>query len=487
MSTDLEVRLESALHRIAEAHVPDDQVVFATPAPTGRPWAVITLVAAAAVIVGGLGAIVAADGDVTPAVTDARPAVSQPVAKPAIEPTMAPPDSRPVASALDTRVESDAAGRPIVVLGDGVAAVPGTVRPESERWLLENVYPTPAAAVQRSQDGTIENTVTWNRVPQSEWEKTFFDQSDVALADGRTAKWLVPTVTGGVVYAIRLADENAFTASTDLAFEDEFAAWFTSLGAEPSDVSPPPGYVATATPRGSESVAYSSIDPDVRVVTTRFSPGEDWDVATWALTAPTIDRVDVVEGSDAVIAYPLEPPDGEFGLGPSVYAKLRDEVGAILFGPDVELLTELLSSLEVTEFGDANVTVDEAASMLAQGAEITREILGEVSVGRLVITEYIDQGSSCRMLTTDFAGGTGSCEPISNNDPLTFCQASGASIFGEEVSCIDWDVAMVVPANVASTAEVRLDGTRTRHNDRAHPRRRAPHRPGAASRRDPSR
>lgn len=529
MSTELEDQLERALHRIAVAHVPDEPTAPDSMRPR-KPWAMITLVAAAVVTAAGLGVIVSSTRDAAPTTdllvpiatsaadhdnqqqpnpttdtdtdvdpdtdTDTDTTVStddlvvepdsdgapgsdttgDPDADTTPDPdsgSMGDPDSastEPADPALDERTDSvvssllDDRTRPIVVLIDDVAPEPGVVTPETERWLFSTDRGATISAVRRVPGGEIENVISWDSVPgrESDWDKTFWDQPDVTLADGRSVKRLVPTITGSVVYAIQLDDGRVFTASTEAGFEDEFATWFSSLGPAPADVEPPVPYTEVATPLESENVRYPSIGGQLTITTTRFAPGDDFDVETRARISGGVERVESVAGSGATIVYPKQHPQPEFTSKPWVSLEVRPDLQVTLGGADLDTLIDLLPSLRIVPFADADVVDRELRPPVGPNSDVEFQILGEVSLGRVVVSEYVDGHVTCRAVETNFSGGGPSCRPTSDLSSLDsefrLCSsASGSYVPGEE-NVFEYLATMIVPSGEADATELRIDG-----------------------------
>ena len=444
MTVDIEQRLTGALDRLATAYVPD-----ATESSVDRQGPHRRVLAVAAVLVVALGvgglALVATNDSTAPAAT-------APLATDATI-TTNPTGTGPT-DFEDAPFVDESGSLMLATLPEDIGG-PGEVIPALQRWLYEPGDTTGTFAVRRSSTGTVVDVVSWLAVPQSEWDKTFWDQPEVTLPSGAVVKRLVTTVTSRVVYALQLESGRVLTASSGAGYEQEMATWFDTVlrPANPDHVSgveAPQGYELFVSPLRSESVSYPPIG--VSITTAYFPTDMAWDLESWARTDPTVVEVTSIDGRDAVVADHVE------GIGPSVFARLEDGFGVQLLGPDRDQLVSLLDSLNVRPVAPGDIP--ERSDPFASRTNGTSEpaIRGEVSLGRFFIVESTDAQQTCRSFDSTFNGGTSRCEPTGGSEPTApICNATGRLL----AATGEWEqlATVVVATELADSVGISIDGT----------------------------
>ena len=446
----VEQRLSAALHVLAETQIPDmedDPLV----GPSSHSWKRWLSVAAAASIVvcGGVGiallrsepAPTARQPITTPVdtagegVSDSNPAEQPAATDSTVEATTPPPIEEP----LD--VER------IAILDPAAGFGPAETLSEADLWLGAGIGDDRHYAIRRTQtDDPV--TLNWAVLDDSEWSKTYSDQPDVELSDGRMAKRLVPTLVDVVNYAIQ-TDDGVFSAAITPVAEAELAQWFSDVtGTGVDTITPPDGYQPVANETGTRVAIYG--DQTTLYTTTFDDPIEFADYIATRLTEFSLEPI----GDQG--AFVASPPDGD-GRSDTVIWQPQPDLIVTASGPPNDL-TRVADALTLSDVATADLSIRNSTPDPNITGEPDLTVLDETSEGRFAYTQNTRaDGIICYSFLHDAHGGGNGCEQEPGTAPGPVCVSSWSS--PDEASASMFVISDVVPDIVFSVGGQDLDPT----------------------------
>jgi hypothetical protein len=397
--TNVEDRVERALHLLAESIEPDVAAArqrLGSPAnwsvrrarrvPRPLPW--VTL-AAATVVVVGVGSLWALGTRSEQPTDGADPAASPP-----------DPSTQPVPT---TTVEMEP---PMIPSPDRLAVLdpqPG-VAPIRSDPVLDWVHGTTSAAPQRwfvlrSADGVLSGGVAVRDTIASEWSRVFGDAPSAEIA-GVDARLLIDRpvtqvgwLTGdGARIVAGVGDVDA-TATVALA---RLTVSADRVGGIPV----PDGFEEVAVPTGQATVRYE--DTQVTIALATVAEGDVVDVAAAAFMTP---------GRDGPLS-PLAGSDGwlttTFGGHPTAVVTVAPDAVATVVGLPGTDVASLVPTLSVVPAREVTVANPEATHGIPADA---RQSHGEINRGRWAVYQYrTTDGYDCISVDASW-GGSGDCAP----------------------------------------------------------------------------
>ncbi|MGA9278059.1 hypothetical protein [Ilumatobacter sp.] len=451
-SDELETRLADAMRVLAETQVPDavEGEKVARRSAT-RPLALVAAVLLLAV--GGVGLFRLVDRTEPTGVSDG-PASDVPMTTeaPRVDSSV---DASDAANASPSEQEADVDVGPrttaqVGALPDGEMEAIAILDPDpgrgeissaAERW----VFGGPELqhyAVRTNADGSS-TVLSWTILPDSEWGKSFADQPDVELPDGRVAKRLVPTLVDSVNYAIR-TDDGLFSAAISPDAEDELGDWFAEVAGQPSsEIDPPEAFTVVPDQLDARSVYYgSNIGIDTAVY---FG---DIDIDTFLVTRmPGYTAEPSAARDDVLVAIP--PESRRDVLNALVVWQPTPDTIVTAHGPAGEL-ESIAASLTMTDLASADLDVRD--QLLRSSGVSDVEILGDTAEGRFVYTNRTNEGGQvCTSFVHDAYGGGGGCDES---------EVAGSGVnCGSGWSAPDEAFAFVfVPSATVPSVEFTIDG-----------------------------
>ena len=406
--TDVEDRVEQALHVLAECHEPDVAAARSRLASRAgsavrlsrrrvRPRVWVTLAAATVAIV-GVGALWA---------------VGRPSEPPAAQtdPPLAPSVEPPTTSSVELPTTT-AAAPPTVPTPQRLAVLdpqPGASPIRSDP-VLDWIHGTTSTAprrwfVRRSADGTPAGGISITESTAMEWSTTFVDAPSAGIA-GVDARVVVTPLSAQVAWLTERG-MRVVSGIGDVDAEEAVAvADSTASTEELAEIVVPAGFEEVSVPTEQGSVRYE--DTQLTIGFSAVGPGEIVDAAAAAFMAP---------GRDG----PLTPLSGQheawvttsFGGHPTAVVAVDTDAVAMVVGLPGTDLTSLIGALAVVPARDVAIGNPEVTHGIPADATKT---YGEIERGRWVVYEYSTiHGTECLSIDASW-GGSGDCSPSGMSD-----------------------------------------------------------------------
>jgi hypothetical protein len=430
----VEKRLSAALHVLADTQIPAT-AHHAVAESTSHSWKRGLSAAAAGLVVvcGGIGIVLLrsepapdVSQSIVTSVDSADEGVSNTVTA---SPPAATDDTRETVAPIGESVERER----IAILDPEVGFGPAETLSEVDLWLTAGTGDNRRFAIRgRQTDDPV--VLQWALIPPSEWAKTYSDQPDVELPDGRIAKRLVPTFVDVVNYAIQ-TDDGVFSASITPQFEAELARWVSNVaGTDLDTIIPPDGFQPIAEATGTLSVIY---EDQTTLYTTTFDS--------------TIGLADYIE--TRFPNYSLEPagdqgaviasPPANDGRGATLIWQPEPDLIVTMSGPP-EALTRLADALTLSDQESADLSVRSSNRDLNITGDPDLTVLGETTEGRFAYTQTtLPDGSTCYTFFHTAHGGSSGCQDDTTAPPAPIC-GSGWSA-PDEASASVFAISDVVP------------------------------------------
>jgi len=423
--TDVEDRVEHALHVLAECHEPDVAAARTRLASRSgsairprrlrlRPRVWVTL-AAATVAVVGVGALWA---------------VGRPSESPAAQ------SDPPVTSG--TAAPEVPAPERLAVLDP-----PPGVAPIRSDPVLDWIHGTRSTAprrwfIRRSPDGAPSGGISVTESVATEWATTFVDAPSAGIA-GVDARIVVTPASAQVAW-LSEGGMRVVAGVGDVDAEEAIAVAGSVVASEElADVAAPAGYEDVVVPTDKGSVRYE--DTQLTIGFAVVAQGEVVDAAAAAFMAP---------GRDG----PLSPLPGQqeawltttFGGHPTAVVAVDARAVATVVGLPGTDLTAVVGALAVVPARDVTIGNPEVTHGIPSDAKKT---YGEIARGRWVVYEYSTlHGTECLSIDASW-GGSGGCSPPGRTDcPVADLTGGPGAPSGYEV---------FVPSHVEDL-DVTLDG-----------------------------
>ena len=434
----VEQRLSAALDVLAETQIPEteEHPLVGTPSHSWRRW--LSIAAAASIVVcGGVGiALLRSEPDptasqaITTPVDTAAEGVSdsnQRSSRRRPTPQSKRPRRRPIDEPLD--VER------IAILDPAAGFGPAETLGEVDLWLGAGTGDDRHFAIRRTQtDDPV--VLNWTLLADSEWSKTYSDQPDVELPDGRVAKRLIPTLVDVVNYAIQ-TDDGVFSASITPVAEAELAQWFSNVaGTDIDTITLPDGYQPVADEANTRLAIY---DDQTTLYTTTFDDSIEF--ADYIETRFTGFSVEPIGDQGVFVAT---APDNDVALrNDTVIWQPQPDLIVTASGPANDL-TRLADALTLSDLATADLSVRGSNLDLNITDEPDLTVLGETSEGRFVYTQTTQpDGTICYSFFHDAHGGGGGCQDVPTTSTVANCGSGWSS--PDEASASVFVLSDVVP------------------------------------------
>lgn len=323
----------------------------------------------------------------------------------------------------------------IAILDPAAGFGPAETLSEVDLWLGAGTGDDRHYAIRRTEtDDPV--VLNWSLLADSEWSKTYFDQPDVELPDGRVAKRLIPTLVDVVKYAIQ-TDDGVFSAAITPVAEAELAQWLGDVAGTGIDtITPPDGYKLVAAETGTRVAIY---DDQTTLYTTTFDD--------------SIEFVDYIE--TRFTGFSLEPigdqgafvataSDDNVGLqNNTVIWQPQPDVIVTAGGPPEEL-SRLADALTLTDLAAANLSIRHGILDPNITDEPDLTVLDETSEGRFAYTQTTQpDGTICYSFFHAAHGGGGRCQEDPTTSPVADCGSGWSS--PDEASASVFVLSDVVP------------------------------------------
>ena len=328
-------------------------------------------------------------------VSDSNPAAQPAATDSTVEATTPPPIEEPL------EVEQ------IAILDPAAGFGPAETLSEADLWLGAGTGDDRQYAIRRTQtDDPV--TLNWSLLADSEWSKTYSDQPDVELPDGRIAKRLIPTLVDVVNYAIQ-TDDGVFSAAITPVAEAELAQWFSEVaGTDIDTITPPDGYQPVADETGTRLAIYAD---QTTLYTTTFDDSIEF--ADYIATRFTGFSLEPIGDQGAFVAT---APNENIGLqNNTVIWQPQPDIIVTASGPPEEL-TPIADALTLTDLAAADLSIrnNNPDPNITGEPDIT--VLDETSEGRFAYTQTTQpDGTICSTFFHNAHGGGGRCQ----EDPTT--------------------------------------------------------------------
>lgn len=448
--TDLETRVETALHELAD-RVIDDEGRWASPRqagdalapdPPGRRW--LVWATAGLLVVGGVVATTAVLRRPAADIVLDPPAVSTITAPPTLPVTSVPATRAPATTVPPTNAPAVAElERPVWMIDPAVAGSPAFTMNRLVQWVLDDPMRAGRAAVRLGSDG-VDAAVEWNvrPSPPGDVASRIYPAADIVdTADVR--RWQADRVA---VYYFPPADGVQLSATVPIDLEAELTPWLASLVAAGGDVDAvpaPPGFELRSQPVDTYTLNYEGPRPGPGPAS---EPAAHDPLFYVGLTTTRYDAPVALDVLNVSPGYPLDPGwapiEAPFGIGEARKYTPADPDGPnsysaamLMWQPDPQTVVSLSAPREwIDELSAGLMEVEAAATGAteadpmwlgpAPAAQAFYVVLqGETPLGRFFYLAYTDaDGNTCRAL---FGLGTGTSTCASDADwnlpPTALC------------------------------------------------------------------